>query len=387
VLLWGYSEIVIFNHKPIYLDHQATTSLDERVLAAMLPYFSQHFGNSASGSHLYGWSAAAAVDLARAQVATAIGAHPSDIIFTSGATEANNLAIKGIAEAYLDQGRHIITVQTEHRSVLEPCGYLEKLGFTVTYLPVNENGLLAIDRFQAALRPDTILVSVMIANNEIGVLQPIAEIATICQQQHIIFHTDAAQGVGKIPIDVQTCPIDLLSITGHKVGGPKGIGALYVRPSVRLAPQLMGGGQERGLRAGTLPTPQIVGLGTAIELAVSEQPLEAVRLLMLRDDLWQQLQQLPDVCLNGDGGQRLPDNLNVSFAGVSTNELLRELQPVVALSAGSACSSGQASHVLRAIGQLPTVASLRFSLGKSTTAAEIDQVAAAVQQAVKKLRN
>jgi cysteine desulfurase len=387
VLLWGYSEIVIFNHKPIYLDHQATTSLDERVLAAMLPYFSQHFGNSASGSHLYGWSAAAAVDLARAQVATAIGAHPSDIIFTSGATEANNLAIKGIAEAYLDQGRHIITVQTEHRSVLEPCRYLEKLGFKVTYLPVNKNGLLAIDRFQAALRPDTILVSVMIANNEIGVLQPIAEIATICQQQQIIFHTDAAQGVGKIPIDVQTCPIDLLSITGHKVGGPKGIGALYVRPSVRLAPQLMGGGQERGLRAGTLPTPQIVGLGTAIELAVSEQPLEAGRLLMLRDDLWQQLQQLPDVCLNGDGGQRLPDNLNVSFAGVSTNELLRELQPVVALSAGSACSSGQASHVLRALGQLPTVASLRFSLGKSTTAAEIDQVAAAVQQAVKKLRN
>jgi cysteine desulfurase len=378
---------VIFNHKPIYLDHQATTSLDERVLAAMLPYFSQHFGNSASGSHLYGWSAAAAVDLARAQVAQAIGAHPLDIIFTSGATEANNLAIKGIAEAYLDQGRHIITVQTEHRSVLEPCHYLEKLGFTVTYLPVNESGLLAIDRFQAALRPDTILVSVMIANNEIGVLQPISEIATICQQQHIIFHTDAAQGVGKIPIDVQTCPIDLLSITGHKVGGPKGIGALYVRPSVRLAPQLMGGGQERGLRAGTLPTPQIVGLGTAIELAVREQHLEAKRLRLLRDDLWQQLQQLPDVRLNGDLGQRLPDNLNVSFAGVSTNELLRELQPIVALSAGSACSSGQASHVLRAIGQLPTVASLRFSLGKSTTAAEIDQVAAAVQQAVKKLRN
>jgi cysteine desulfurase len=387
VLLWGYSEIVIFNHKPIYLDHQATTSLDERVLAAMLPYFSQHFGNSASGSHLYGWSAAAAVDLARGQVAKSIGAHPSDIIFTSGATEANNLAIKGIAEAYLEQGRHIITVQTEHRSVLEPCHYLEKLGFTVTYLPVNENGLLAIDRFQSALRPDTILVSVMIANNEIGVLQPISEIATICQQQHIIFHTDAAQGVGKIPIDVQTCPIDLLSITGHKVGGPKGIGALYVRPSVRLAPQLIGGGQERGLRAGTLPTPQIVGLGTAIELAVSEQPLEAKRLRLLRDDLWQQLQQLPDVRLNGDLGQRLPDNLNVSFAGVSTNELLRELQPIVALSAGSACSSGQASHVLRAIGQLPTVASLRFSLGKSTTAAEIDQVAAVVQQAVKKLRN
>ncbi len=379
--------MVIFNHKSIYLDNQSTTAVDERVLAVMLPYFRQHFGNSASGNHLYGWSASAAVELARAQVALAIGAHPADIIFTSGATEANNLAIKGIAEAYLSKGRHLITVQTEHRSILEPCQYLEKLGFNVTYLSVNEDGLLTTDQLQAALRPDTILVSVMVANNEIGVLQPIAQLAAICRQHQIIFHTDAAQGVGKIPIDVQKCPVDLLSITGHKVYGPQGIGALYLRPTVRLVPQSSGGGQERGLRAGTLPTAQIVGLGQAIELAVQEQVATAQRLLVLRNYLWQQLQQLPDIQLNGDAVQRLPDNLNVSFAGVSTNELLRELQPIVALSAGSACSSGRASHVLRALGRSPTMASLRFSLGKSTTPEEIEQVATAVQQAVKILRS
>jgi cysteine desulfurase len=379
--------MVIFNHKPIYLDHQATTSVDERVLTAMLPYFSQHFGNSASANHLYGWSAAAAVDLARSQVATAIGATPANIIFTSGATEANNLAIKGVAEAYLHQGQHIVTVQTEHRSILEPCGYLEKMGFTVTYLPVADTGLVAIDQLAAALRPDTILVSVMVANNEIGVIQPLAALAALCRQRQIIFHTDAAQGVGKIPIDVRSCPVDLLSITGHKVYGPQGIGALYRRPGVRLAPQLMGGGQEGGLRAGTLPTPQIVGLGQAIELAVAEQESASQRLQGFRDYLWQQLQQLPDVQLNGDEQQRLPDNLNVSFGGVATNELLRKLQSVVALSAGSACSSGQASHVLKAIGRSPTMASLRFSLGKSTTFDEIEQVAVAVQQAVKFLRD
>jgi cysteine desulfurase len=353
----------------------------------MLPYFSEHFGNAASGNHLYGWSAAAAIDLARSQIAQAIGAEPLDIIFTSGATEANNLAIKGVAEAYLPKGRHIITVQTEHRSILEPCRYLEKLGFTVTYLPVAANGLITAAQLQAALRSDTILVSVMVANNEIGVLQPIAELADICQQQQVIFHTDAAQGVGKIPIDVQRCPVDLLSITGHKVYGPKGIGALYLRPTVRLAPQSIGGGQERGLRAGTLPTAQIVGLGRAIELAVQEQAAETQRLLVLRQQLWQQLQQIEAIQLNGDLAQRLPCNLNVSFSGVPPNELLRELQPIVALSAGSACSSGQASHVLKALGRDPHTASLRFSLGKLTTAVDLDLVARAVQQAVKTLRN
>ncbi len=387
VLLWSYLNIVIFNHKPVYLDYQATTPLDERVLAAMLPYFGEHFGNAASRNHLYGWSAAAAIDVARSQIATAIGADPLDIIFTSGATEANNLAIKGIAEAHLSKGQHIITVQTEHRSILEPCRYLEQLGFTITYLPVKEDGLLSTGQLQAAIRPDTILVSVMVANNEIGVLQPITEIAQICRQQQIVFHTDAAQGVGKIPIDVQSCPVDLLSITGHKVYGPKGIGALYLRPTIRLAPQIVGGGQERGLRAGTLPTAQIVGLGQAIELARQEQATESQRLLVLRNNLWQQLQQISDIYLNGDATQRLPDNLNVSFGGVSTNELLRKLQPIVALAAGSACSSGQASHVLKAIGRSPNLASLRFSLGKFTTAADIDQVAGAVQQAVKNLRD
>ncbi len=352
----------------------------------MLPYFNEHFGNAASKNHLYGWSAAAAIDLARSQIAMAIGAEPLDIIFTSGATEANNLAIKGIAEAYLSKGRHIVTVQTEHRSILEPCRYLEQLGFEVTYLPVDKNGLLTTGQLEAAIRPDTILVSVMVANNEIGVIQPIAKMAQICRQRQIIFHTDAAQGIGKIPFNVQSCPVDLLSITGHKVYGPKGIGALYLRPTVRLAPQIVGGGQERGLRAGTLPTPQIVGLGQAIELAMQEQVLESQRLLSLRDNLWRQLQQISDIYLNGSISQRLPDNLNVSFAEVSTNELLGELQGVVALAAGSACSSGKASHVLQAIGRSPTLASLRFSLGKFTTAAEIDRVAGAVQQAVQKLR-
>jgi cysteine desulfurase len=385
-LLWSYLNIVIFKHKPVYLDYQATTPLDQRVLAVMLPYFDEHFGNAASRNHLYGWSAAAAIDLARSQIATAIGAEPLDIIFTSGATEANNLAIKGIAEAHLSKGRHIVTAQTEHRSILEPCRYLEQLGFDITYLPVDENGLLSIGQLEAAIRPDTILVSVMVANNEIGVIQPIAKMAQICRQRQIIFHTDAAQGIGKIPFNVQSCPVDLLSITGHKVYGPKGIGALYMRPNVRLAPQIIGGGQEHGLRAGTLPTPQIVGLGQAIELAVSEQVLESQRLMALRDDLWRQLQQIPDIHLNGSIGQRLPDNLNVSFARIFPNELLRELQGVVALAAGSACSSGQASHVLKAIGRSPNLASLRFSLGKFTTATDIDRVAGAVQQAVQKLR-
>lgn len=352
----------------------------------MLPYFDEHFGNVASRNHLYGWSAATAIDLARSQIAMVIGAEPRDIVFTSGATEANNLAIKGIAEAYLSKGRHIITVQTEHRSILEPCRYLEQLGFEVSYLAVDEHGLISTDQLETAIRPDTILVSMMVANNEIGVIQPIAKMAKICKQRQIIFHTDAAQGIGKIPFNVQSCPVDLLSITGHKVYGPKGVGALYIRPTVRLSPQIVGGGQERGLRAGTLPTPQIVGLGKAIELAVQEQVLESQRLMTLRDDLWRQLQQISDIHLNGSISQRLPDNLNVSFDEVSTNMLLQELQGVVALAAGSACSSGQASHVLKAIGRSSNLASLRFSLGKFTTATDIDRVAEAVQQAVQKLR-
>jgi cysteine desulfurase len=381
----------IFKHKPIYLDHQATTPVDERVLAAMVPFFTEYFGNPAS-SHFYGWTAAAAIDRARAQVAKAIGAKPEEIIFTSGATEANNLAIKGVAEASLQRGRHIITVKTEHSAVLAPCGYLEKLGFDVTYLSVDNQGLISIEDLATAMRPDTILVSVMAANNEIGVIQPIAEIGRICRQHQIPFHTDAVQAIpfgiaslhGYLPINVDGCGVDLLSLTAHKLYGPKGIGALYVRSGQPLTPQQLGGGKEK--RAGTLATPLIVGLGEAIELGMAMGDQESVRLKALRDSLWQHLQEIPDVQLNGDLQQRLPHNLNVSFAGVQTSGLLRELQTLVALSSGSACASGQPSHVLAALGRSKTEANLRFSLGRGTTQDEIDQVAEATIKAIRLLR-
>jgi cysteine desulfurase len=371
----------IFKHKPIYLDHQATTPVDERVLAAMVPFFTE-----------YGWTAAAAIDRARAQVAKAIGAKPEEIIFTSGATEANNLAIKGVAEASLQRGRHIITVKTEHSAVLAPCGYLEKLGFDVTYLSVDNQGLISIEDLATAMRPDTILVSVMAANNEIGVIQPIAEIGRICRQHQIPFHTDAVQAIpfgiaslhGYLPINVDGCGVDLLSLTAHKLYGPKGIGALYVRSGQPLTPQQLGGGKEK--RAGTLATPLIVGLGEAIELGMAMGDQESVRLKALRDSLWQHLQEIPDVQLNGDLQQRLPHNLNVSFAGVQTSGLLRELQTLVALSSGSACASGQPSHVLAALGRSKTEANLRFSLGRGTTQDEIDQVAEATIKAIRLLR-
>jgi cysteine desulfurase len=373
----------LFKHKPIYLDHQATTPVDQRVLATMLPYFTEYFGNPAS-SHFYGWTAAAAIDRSRQQIAYAIGAQPEEIIFTSGATESNNLAIKGVAEASLQRGRHLITVATEHSSVLAPCGYLEKLGFTVTYLPVNAQGLISIEDLAAAIRPDTILVSVMAANNEIGVIQPLAEIGQICRQRQVPLHTDAAQAIGYLPLNVDQCQVDLLSLTAHKIYGPKGVGALYVRSGQPLTPQQLGGGKER--RAGTFATPLIVGLGEAIELGMTMRDQESTRLRSLRDSLWQQLQQLPDVQINGDLQQRLPHNLNVSFAGVQTNGLLRELQSLVALSSGSACASGQPSHVLAALGRNKYDANLRFSLGRGTTQVEIDRVAEATLLAVKLLR-
>jgi cysteine desulfurase len=372
----------IFKHKPIYLDHQATTPVDERVLAAMIPFFTEYFGNPAS-NHFYGWTAAAAIDQARAQVATAIGALPEEIIFTSGATEANNLAIKGVAEASLQRGRHIITVATEHSAVLAPCQYLEKLGFSLTYLPVNDRGLISIENLAAAIRPDTILVSVMAANNEIGVIQPLAEIGKICRQHGVPFHTDAVQAIGYLPINVDDCGLDLLSLTAHKLYGPKGIGALYVRSRQALTAQQLGGGQEK--RAGTLATMLIVGLGKSIELGMAMRDQESWRLKTLRDSLWQQLQELPDVQLNGDWQQRLPHNLNVSFVGVQTSGLLRELQSLVALSAGAACASGQSSHVLAALGRSKTEANLRFGLGRGTTQVEIDRVAEATIKAVKLL--
>jgi cysteine desulfurase len=378
--------MLTFNHRPIYLDHQATTPLDPSVLAAMSPYWTEQFGNPASG-HAYGWAAAAAIELARHQIATAIGAQPEEIIFTSGATEANNLILKGIAEAQWQNGRHIITAVTEHSAVLAPCKYLEKMGFAVTYLGVDQQGLIRLEELVAALRSDTILVSIMAAHNEIGVLQPLAEIAQICQARNIPFHSDAAQALGKIEINVQRDRIDALSLTAHKVYGPKGIGALYLRRGLRCIPQQLGGGQEQNQRSGTLATPLIVGWGQAAQLASQERLAYVNRLTGLRDRLWQKLQSIPAVILNGSLAQRLPDNLHLSFPQTDSASLLREIWPLVALSAGSACSSGQPSHVMIALGRNPAWASLRFSLGRSTTLEEIDRVAAATVAAVKSLQS
>ncbi|NER04217.1 MAG: IscS subfamily cysteine desulfurase [Okeania sp. SIO3C4] len=368
--------------RPIYLDCNATTPLDERVLKTMLPYFTEHFGNPASVTHQYGWEAEAAVKKAREILASAINATPEEIVFTSGATEANNLAIKGVAEAYFNKGKHIITIATEHNAVLDPCTYLQNLGFEVSYLPVNTDGIIDLTSLKTALRPDTILVSVMAANNEIGVLQPLAKIGEICKENSVIFHTDAAQAIGKIPLDVQTMNIDLLSLTAHKVYGPKGVGALYVRrrhPRVKLAPQIHGGGHERGMRSGTLYTPQIVGFAKAVEVAIAEMESEAKRLTTLRQQLWEKLQKVENIFLNGHSTQRLPGNLNISVEGVDGQALLLGLQPVVAVSSGSACTSAKIapSHVLAGLGRSEKLAyaSVRFGIGRFNTAEEIDLVA------------
>jgi cysteine desulfurase len=380
-------------HRPIYLDHHATTPVDPRVLAAMLPYFTEHFGNPTSTTHQYGWEAEAAVSQARECLAAAIGASPEEIVFTSGATEANNLALKGIAEAYFSQGQHIITLQTEHNAVLDPCQYLESLGFIVTYLPVQSDGLVDLAGLKSAIRADTILVSIMSANNEIGVIQPLAEIGKICKEREVLFHTDAAQAIGKIPLDVNLLNVDLMSLTAHKVYGPKGIGALYVRrrqPRVKLSPQLHGGGHERGMRSGTLYPPQIVGFATAVDIALAELPAETARLTNLRDRLWSQLSQIEGIYLNGHPTHRLAGNLNISVAGVDGNALLLGLQPTVALSSGAACSSAKIapSHVLQAIGRSESLAyaALRFGIGHNNTDAEIDLVAAAVISTIQSLR-
>ncbi|MBD2101450.1 IscS subfamily cysteine desulfurase [Leptolyngbya sp. FACHB-261] len=379
--------------RPIYLDHHATTPTDPRVLEVMLPYFTHAFGNAASSSHVYGWEAEAAVTQARETLAAAINCSPEEIIFTSGATEANNLAIKGVAEAYLSKGRHLISVTTEHNAVLDPVHYLQGLGFEVTLLGVDSQGLIDLRALEQAIRPDTVLISVMAANNEIGVLQPLTQIGALAKQHNVLFHTDAAQAVGKIPLDVQAQNIDLMSLTAHKVYGPKGIGALYVRrrdPRVKLAPQMHGGGHERGLRSGTLFVPQIAGLGKAVELAMLELESEAARLTSLREQLWQQLQVLDDLKLNGHPGQRLPGNLNVCFGGVDGEALLIGLRQVVALSSGSACTSAEVapSHVLKALGRTDQEAhaALRFGLGRFNTTEEVDQVAVAVVDTVQKLR-
>lgn len=380
-------------HRPIYLDCHATTPVDQRVLEAMLPYFTEHFGNPASISHAYGWEAEAAVKQARAILADAIHATPEEIVFTSGATEANNLAIKGVAEAYFSKGRHIITVQTEHNAVLDPCHYLQSLGFEVTFLPVQRDGLIDLAQLEKAIRPDTILVSVMAANNEIGVLQPLAEIGTICHQHQVLFHTDAAQAIGKIPLDVQAMNIDLMSLTAHKVYGPKGIGALYVRrrnPRVQLAPQLHGGGHERGMRSGTLYVPQIVGFAKAVGLGLAEMETESKRLTQLRQRLWQPFSQLDGIYLNGHPSQRLSGNLNISVEGVDGSALLLGLQPVVAVSSGAACTSVKTapSHVLLALGHSDALAyaSIRFGIGRCNTADEIDRVAEGAIATIQSLR-
>lgn len=373
-------------NRPIYLDCHATTPVDERVLAAMIPYFTEKFGNPASVNHVYGWEAEAVVKQTREILAAAINATPEEIVFTSGATEANNLAIKGVAEAYFSKGQHIITVATEHSAVLDPCKYLKGLGFEITILPVKKDGIIDLTELEKALRPDTILVSVMAANNEIGVLQPLAEIGEICRDRQITFHTDAAQAIGKILLDVQAMKIDLMSLTAHKVYGPKGIGALYVRrrnPRVQIAPQQHGGGHERGMRSGTLYTPQIAGFGKAVEIAVTEQATETQRLTELRERLWLQLSTLEGVHLNGHPTQRLAGNLSISVEGVDGAALLLGLQPVMAVSSGSACSSATTapSHVLTALGHSEQLAyaSIRFGIGRFNAAAEIDQVA---QQAI-----
>ena len=379
--------------RPIYLDCQATTPVDERVLAAMLPFFTEHFGNPSSISHVYGWEAEAAVKQTREILAAAINATPEEIVFTSGATEANNLAIKGVAEAYFQKGQHIITVVTEHSAVLDPCKYLKTLGFEMTFLSVQKDGLIDLTELEKAFRPDTILVSVMAANNEIGVLQPLAEIGAMCRDRNVLFHTDAAQAIGKIPLDVQALKIDLMSLTAHKVYGAKGIGALYVRrrnPRVQLAPQQHGGGHERGMRSGTLYTPQIVGFGKAVEIALEEQATESQRLTQLRQRLWEQLSQVQGIHLNGHPTQRLPGNLNISIDGVDGSALLLGLQSVMAVSSGSACSSATTapSHVLTALGHSEQLAyaSIRFGIGRFNTHEEIDKVAQHTIATIQSLR-
>jgi cysteine desulfurase len=378
---------------PIYLDHQATTPVDPRVLEAMLPFFGEKFGNAASRTHVFGWEAEEAVKHARQQVAELIGASEREVIFTSGATESNNLALKGVARSYRTKGNHLITAATEHKAVLDPCKRLEQDGFRVTVLPVDSNGRVSAEQVAEAIGDQTILVSVMAANNEIGTLQPIGEIGQVCKERGVLFHTDAAQAVGKTPIDVEVMGIDLLSISGHKMYGPKGVGALYVRrrdPRVRLEPIIDGGGHEHGLRSGTLPVPLVVGLGEACAISQKEMAGEAQRLTRLRERLRSAIMEsLSDVRLNGHPIERLPGNLNLSFVYVKGEALMLAMKEV-ALSSGSACTSAELgpSHVLKAIGldDETADASLRFGLGRFTTEEELDWVREHVVQEVERLR-
>lgn len=378
---------------PIYLDNHATTPVDPRVLEAMLPYFTEKFGNAASRNHSFGWQAEEAVEKARKQIADLVGASPKEIVFTSGATESDNLAIKGVAEMYAEKGNHIITAVTEHKAVLDACKHLEKRGCRITWLPVNSDGLIDLDRLRDAITGQTILISVMYANNEIGVIQPIAEIGKIARERGVLFHSDATQAVGKVPIDVNRDNIDLMSISAHKMYGPKGIGALYVRrknPRVQLTAQMDGGGHERGMRSGTLNVPGIVGLGEACAICQKEMPEEAARLRTLRDSLKDKiLAALDEVYINGSMEHRLPNNLNMSFAYVEGESLLMGMKDV-AVSSGSACTSAtlEPSYVLKALGVSDDLAhtSVRFGLGRFNTEEEIDYVAGRVVEVVRRLR-
>jgi cysteine desulfurase len=380
---------------PIYMDNHATTPVDPRVLEAMLPYFTEKFGNSASRNHAFGWESEAAVDQAREQIARLIQASsPREIVFTSGATESDNLALKGVAEAYRDRGQHIISCVAEHKAVLDSCKFLEKQGYQVTYLPVQTDGLVNLEQLRAAIRKGTILISIMAANNEIGTLQPVKEIGKLAHEMGILFHTDATQAVGKVPVNVEEMGIDLLSLSAHKLYGPKGIGALYVRgarPRVKLRPLIDGGGHERGMRSGTLNVPGIVGLGKACEIAEKEMATETEKLISLRERLKSKiLEQLDEVYINGHSTQRLAGNMNMSFAYVEGESLLMGLKEI-AVSTGSACTSAslEPSHVLRAIGVADELAhtAIRFGLGRFNTEEEVDYTVRRVVEEVRRLRN
>lgn len=377
---------------PMYLDMQATTPVDPRVIDTMIPFLTEQYGNPHSRTHLYGWEAEEAVENARAQVASLVGADPKEIVFTSGATESNNLSLKGVAGFYGEKKRHIITTQTEHKCVLDSCRYLQQRGFEVTYLPVEKNGLINLEQLQESIRPDTALVSVMAVNNEIGVVQPIKDIGAICRNAKVFFHTDAAQAVGKIPIDVNELNVDLMSISGHKLYGPKGVGALYIRrrPRVRLEAQMSGGGQERGLRSGTVPSFLVVGLGKACEVARQEMAADQAHIKRLAERLYRGVtSQLEGVVLNGDDASRYWGNINLSFAYVEGESLLMGLKDV-AVSSGSACTSAslEPSYVLRALGVEEDMAhtSIRFGIGRFTTEEEVDRSVALTVAHVKKLR-
>ncbi|OHE61759.1 MAG: IscS subfamily cysteine desulfurase [Thiobacillus sp. GWE1_62_9] len=378
--------------KTLYFDYSATTPVDPRVAAKMIPYLTEHFGNPASRSHPYGWEAEAAVEEARGHIAALVGADAKEIVFTSGATESNNLAIKGAGHFYSGtKGKHIITVRTEHKAVLDTVREMERQGFEATYLNVKENGLLDLDEFRAAIRPDTVLASVMAVNNEIGVIQDIEALGRICREKGVVFHVDAAQATGKMPIDLKTLPVDLMSFSAHKTYGPKGIGALYVRrkPRIRLEAQMHGGGHERGMRSGTLAPHQIVGMGEAFRIAREEMATENERIRMLRDRLYAGLKDIEEVHLNGDMDQRVPHNLNVSFNFVEGESLIMAIKDL-AVSSGSACTSAslEPSYVLRALGRSDELAhsSIRFSIGRFTTEEEIDYAIKLLHEKIGKLR-